>query len=212
MSESVASNNLSLMPKSRSAIRQHIREQRQQLTSQQQDHFATQLLQHFITDPKILQATHIAIYLTNDGELNTEVLIAWCWQQGKQVYLPVLHPFAKGHLLFLHYEQQTTLVKNQYGIAEPKLDARSIIPVNQLDIICTPLVAFDKSGARLGMGGGFYDRTLADWYITYESKQLTKPYPIGLAHNCQLVETLPAQQWDIPLPEIITPAKHYKFD
>ncbi|WP_159287438.1 5-formyltetrahydrofolate cyclo-ligase, partial [Klebsiella pneumoniae] len=108
----------------------------------------------------------IALYLANDGELNTQPLIEWLWQQGKQVYLPVLHPFAKGHLLFLHYHTHTPMDKNRYGIAEPKLDQRLICPVRELDIIGTPLVAFDQSGQRLGMGGGYYDRTLAPWFKT----------------------------------------------
>ena len=76
-----------------------------------------------------------------------------------------------------------------------------VCPVNQLDIIFTPLVAFDSQGNRMGMGGGYYDRTLAHWQTNQT------PYPIGLAHNCQLVEQLPVQAWDIPLAQIITPDK-----
>lgn len=56
-----------------------------------------------------------------------------------------------------------------------------------------PLVAFDEKGERLGMGGGFYDRTLAGW-------QKKGFYPVGLAHDCQQVDELPAAQWDVPLP------------
>ena len=204
----------------RSMLRQEIRKARRALSAQQQDDFAAQLLRHFTVDSKILAANHIALYRSNDGELNTSALIDWCWQQGKQVYLPVVHPFASGHILFLHFEQHTPMVTNQYGIKEPKLDVRKIIAPQLLDVICTPLVAFDKTGARLGMGGGFYDRTLAHWYkssqqdakISNSKTTSIKPYPIGLAHNCQLVDTIPTALWDIPLPEIITPAQHYKFD
>ncbi len=196
----------------RDAIRQQVRQLRQHLTPTQQTDAAIQLLARFSIDEKILSAKSIALYLTNDGELDTQLLIEWCWQQGKQVYLPVLHPFTKGHLLFLHYDSQTSLVKNHFAIAEPKLDVRKIIPSQQLDIICTPLVAFDNAGARLGMGGGFYDRTLSHWHQHYKQQNIVKPYPIGLAHNCQLVDSLPSESWDIPLPEIITPSMHYKFN
>ncbi len=79
--------------------------------------------------------------------------------------------------------------------------------MSQLDIIFTPLVAFDATGQRLGMGGGFYDRTLQDWEIAYAQQR--GPYPIGLAHDCQRVDVLPVQDWDVPLPEIITPSTHY---
>lgn len=198
--------------KTRQTLRQTIRNKRRELTQVQQSEAALELLKCFSSNEKIVKAKHIAIYLSNDGELNTQLIIDWCWQQGKQVYLPVVHPFSKGHLLFLRFDQQTELVNNQYGIPEPKLDVRKIIPAQQLDIICTPLVAFDKTGARLGMGGGFYDRTLNRWHHKNGKNEYNTPYPIGLAHDCQLVDSIPIEAWDIPLPEIITPSRHYKFD
>ncbi|AAU37082.1 unknown [[Mannheimia] succiniciproducens MBEL55E] len=87
--------------------------------------------------------------------------------------------------------------KNAFGILQPKLDVRNVLPLNQLDIIFTPLVAFDKSANRLGMGGGFYDRTLQNW----QNKSFL---PVGLAHQCQQVEKLPVESWDIPLYDILS--------
>lgn len=195
----------------RSKTRQNIRKRRQGLSIDMQQQHSITLLNRLSANIRVKHAKNIAIYLPNDGELNTLPFIHWCWQQGKQVYLPVIHPFSKGHLLFLRYTAQTTLVKNKYGINEPKLDVGNIISVHSLDILFTPLVAFDKYGNRLGMGGGFYDRTLAFWYKDYQINKKTTPYPIGLAHNCQQVENLPSEHWDIPLPEIVTPAQHYIF-
>jgi len=196
----------------RQALRQDIRNKRRQLTAQQQRDAALALLHRFSSDERILQAKHIALYLSNDGELNTKLIIDWCWQQDKCVYLPIVHPFTQGHLLFLRFEQQTPLMTNRYGIGEPQLDVRAIMPAQRLDIICTPLVAFDKTGARLGMGGGYYDRTLSQWHQQDKIQNISSPYAIGLAHDCQLVDSLPTEQWDIPLPEIITPAVHFKFN
>lgn len=192
-------------------IRQNIRQKRLDLSANQQNKAALTLLKHFASDRKIQQCKHIALYLTNDGELNTAPLIDWCWQHNKNVYLPVIHPFSKGHLLFLQYTRDTVLKVNKYGIAEPKLDITTMALAKQIDIICTPLVAFDNSGNRLGMGGGFYDRTLQSWYQEFQRQKDAKPYPIGIAHNCQQVDELPCQSWDIPLPEVLTPLKHYKF-
>ena len=76
----------------RDAIRKYVRQQRRQLTPLQQRDSAEKLLVHFSTDSRILQAKHIALYLSNDGELETHGLIDWCWQTGKKVYLPVVHP------------------------------------------------------------------------------------------------------------------------
>lgn len=191
---------------SRDHIRQKVRLARRSLSSEQQVVDAKKLLCNLIKLPKVQQANHIAISLAFDGEIATQPFIEWCWKNNKQVYLPVIHPFSKGHLLFLHYTETTEMIKNQYGIAEPKLNIQLVLPVNKLDMICTPLVAFDKQGNRIGMGGGYYDRTLAPWFT-----QQTGPYPVGLAHDCQQVAQLPVEPWDVPLPKIITPSQVHRF-
>lgn len=192
------------MSTNRAQLREIVRKKRQKLTAIEQEQASQSLKLRLTNHPKVQSAKTIALYLTNDGELDPMPFIQWCWLQGKQVYLPVLHPFCSGHLLFLLFEKKSLMVKNQYGISEPKLDVTKVCPIEQLDVLCTPLVAFDHSGARLGMGGGFYDRTLVNW-------QTNKLYPIGLAHDCQQIEKVPVEYWDIPLPEIITPTQNYQF-
>lgn len=188
----------------RQQIRKAIRQARRQLSPEQQQYAAEQVMHNALKHPKINQASHIALFLSFDGEIDTAPFIRALWAQGKQVYLPVLHPFSPHHLLFLHYHPDSQLVKNRFNIDEPPLDVRDVLPPEKLDVMLIPLVAFDTFGQRLGMGGGFYDRTLADW-------QQTGFYPIGLAHDCQLVEKLPVAHWDIPLPEIITPKKIWRW-
>ncbi|PKG85847.1 5-formyltetrahydrofolate cyclo-ligase [Colwellia sp. 75C3] len=188
----------------RSQLRKEVRQRRNALSVTQQHNASIALTERLSTHNKIQQAKRIAIYLSNDGELSTKDFIDWCWLNNKEVYLPVVHPFSPGNLLFLHYRPETKLISNIYGILEPLLDVTKVSPLAQLDIICTPLVAFDETGARLGMGGGFYDRSLVHW-------QQTKLYPLGLAHDCQRVAQVPVESWDIPLPEIITPNKNYLF-
>ncbi|MGJ0578106.1 5-formyltetrahydrofolate cyclo-ligase [Xenorhabdus bovienii] len=188
----------------RKSIRKQIRQLRQNLSPEQQSQFAQQVAQNAMSHPKIQQANKIALYLAFDGELDTRPLIQQLWQQNKQVYLPVLHPFSQHHLLFLHYHAETSLNCNRFNIEEPPLDVRQVLPVSELDVMFIPLVAFDSTGQRLGMGGGFYDRTLAKW-------QQQNFYPIGLAHDFQLVNSLPSASWDIPLPEIITPEKIWRW-
>ena len=197
---------------SRAEIRKTIRSKRQSLSSKQQQQAAIGLLSQLTRQPKIQRANKIAIYLSNDGELDTHLFIEWCWQQNKQLYLPVIHPFCHGNLLFLRYSPNTTMVKNAFDINEPKLNVTQVCPVNALDIIFTPLVAFDKTGARLGMGGGFYDRTLASWHQQtrlHATDLPIKPHPIGLAHDCQQVDKIPNEHWDIPIPEILTPTQRF---
>ena len=195
------------MAQTRQQFRQTIRQHRQQLSSQEQQQAAKQLMQQCQSLPEVATSQHIALYLANDGEIDTMPLITWLWQQGKHVYLPILHPFSEGHLLFLHFDTNTPMTKNKFRIQEPKLDQTKIKPVNQLDLVFTPLVGFDSHGHRLGMGGGYYDRTFARWFETGIG-----PTPIGLAHNCQHVAQLPTESWDVPLPKIVTPQRIWQWE
>ncbi|QIM69787.1 MULTISPECIES: 5-formyltetrahydrofolate cyclo-ligase [Basfia] len=181
----------------RQQIRTQIRQTRQKLTALEQSRAEQLITEKALAFIEKQQAQHIALYLSFDGEISTKLLIESLWQQGKNLYLPVLHPFCQGHLLFLRYETASPMEKNAFGILQPKLDVRNVLPLNQLDIIFTPLVAFDKSANRLGMGGGFYDRTLQNW----QNKSFL---PVGLAHQCQQVEKLPVESWDIPLYDILS--------
>ncbi|MFT5880850.1 MAG: 5-formyltetrahydrofolate cyclo-ligase [Moritella sp.] len=193
----------------RNKIRNEIRQRRRQLSAEQQQQAATDLVKQFQQHQVIFQATHIALYLHNDGELNTQAVINWCWQQGKQVYIPILHPFSHKHLLFTRLTPDTPLIKNKYGIDEPKLDVSQVMPYLQLDIVCSPLVAFDQDGNRLGMGGGYYDRTIAQQNFIRPGG--SAPSIIGLAHDCQQHHSLPHAPWDMPLTAIITPSKSVIF-
>lgn len=192
------------IPLLRQHLRTEVRHRRRALTPSQQQQAAVQAAQRIVDHPRIQAAQSVAMFLSFDGELPTRPAIERLWALGKRVVLPVLHPFSPGHLLFLDYQPETELIPNRLRIPEPPLDVRHILPLHQLEVILTPLVAFDDRGQRLGMGGGFYDRTLAQW-------RTRGPYPIGLAHDCQQVKSIPAEPWDVPLPEIITPGKVWRW-
>lgn len=180
----------------RQQIRQQVRKNRQKLTALEQAQAEKSITQQALTLIEKHNVQHIALYLAFDGEISTQRLIEALWAQGKSVYLPVLHPFCTGHLLFLRYLPETTMIQNKFGIFEPQLNVKNVLPLAELEMIFTPLVAFDKAGNRLGMGGGFYDRTLQNW-------QQKSFLPVGLAHKCQEVEALPTESWDMPLAHIL---------
>jgi 5-formyltetrahydrofolate cyclo-ligase len=194
----------------RQQLRLDIRRRRQALTPVEQQQAGQDLAAIFANQPQLQQADHIALYLTNDAELDTHPLIQMLWQQGKTLYLPVMHPFCPGYLLFQRYSAKTPMQFNRFGIAEPVLDCSQICPLSELSLICLPLVAFDAAGNRMGMGGGFYDRTLSQLSRTTVApsdtlEQKPQPWLLGLAHQCQQVPSLPQQAWDIPLDAVLTP-------
>ena len=195
--KSILSNRMkSIQQTLRNQLRQQIRKTRANLTALQQQQAEDSITQQALALIEERNAQNIALYISFDGEISTDKLIKILWAQGKQVYLPVLHPFNPNHLLFLRYLPDIPMLKNKFGIWEPKLNVQNVLPLDELDILFTPLVAFDKQGNRLGMGGGFYDRTLQHW-------QKSSFIPVGLAHQCQQVEQLPTEAWDVPLHQIL---------
>ncbi len=117
---------------------------------------------------------------------------------GRKSFLPVLH---KHKLWFMPYTKHTPLATNYYGIPEPDISPHKRCPARALDLVLMPLVAFDESGNRLGMGGGFYDQTFSH---KSRSQCSTKPHLIGVAYELQCVAELPANWWDIGLDGIVT--------
>ena len=183
----------------KTSIRKQMRVQRRALTRNQRAMAARGLKRSALTSGVLLNSQRLALYLVNDGEIDPQQLITQLRKMGKQVYLPTLHPLRKGALAFIEYTQTTRMKNNRFGIPEPDFRYGKRIKARFLDTIFMPLVAFDQQGHRLGMGGGFYDRTLA-----FTSKPGKKPRLIGCAHEFQCLSAIPAEPWDIPLSAIAT--------
>jgi 5-formyltetrahydrofolate cyclo-ligase len=138
----------------------------------------------------------IACYCAHKNEFETLPIIQAIWHAGKKCYLPVL---CEGKALgFVRYEDGDELEVNQYGVLEPLNFSRKI-PLEQLDLIIMPLVAYDSQGKRLGMGGGYYDRTLA-----FMHAHRGKPHLAGLAYASQHIDELPFDSWDVKMHSVIT--------
>ena len=142
-------------------LRQQLRSKRRALSEHEQAHLSQQAVQQLVHHRLFRSANHIACYLPNDGELDLTPLMSQAWTMGKMVYLPVLSPIHRNHLHFLPYRPKDELVPNRFGIPEPVIRSRRMVETTRLDLVLMPLVGFDNKGNRLGMGGGFYDRSFA---------------------------------------------------
>lgn len=203
-SHSGSSSDTSLQAR-RAALRRELRAKRQALDALQQQQAAEQACERLLALEPLQSATHIALYLANDGELDPHPSIRALWSLDIHVYLPVIDE--QQHLRFAPYTANSTMASNRYGIPEPQCDAAHLITIAELDVLVVPLVGFDAQGQRIGMGGGFYDRALADWY----QGKFPALHPLGFAHDCQRVDSIPTEPWDIPLPRILTPSKLWQF-
>jgi 5-formyltetrahydrofolate cyclo-ligase len=104
-------------------------------------------------------------------------------------------------MVFQRVRPHERLTQNRFGIPEPRRNRKQQRKVWALDLVLLPLVGFDRHGGRLGMGGGFYDRSLA--YLKMR-KNWHKPTLWGLAHECQQVDRLAMASWDVPLQATLT--------
>ena len=120
----------------------------------------------------------------------------WC--------LPVLQTGKS--LRFAPWRPGDALVNNRYGIPEPEVSPASTLDPAELVLALVPLVGFDRAGNRLGMGGGYYDRSFA-----FRRERPGPPWLVGVAYGCQEVPALAAEAWDVGLDALATEREWLSF-
>ena len=146
-------------------------------------------------------AKRIALYQSVNGEVDLANLWRTAPFHGKYCYFPTLN---EDHTLcFLPATPSSAFQTNRFGIEEPHIDRELALAPDQIDLIFTPLLAFDHRGTRLGMGAGYYDRTLA-----YSRPKLL----IGVAYEFQRQSFIEIQSWDVQLDMVITESTVYSKD
>jgi 5-formyltetrahydrofolate cyclo-ligase len=190
----------------RPQLRRMLRKARRALTPSQQRQAARGLYKQLAQQPLFRRARHISLYLPTDGEIDPRILLRAAQRRGKATYLPVLSAWPRTKMVFQRIRPGEKLIPNRFRILEPRHNLARQRKVWALDLILLPLVGFDDVGGRLGMGGGFYDRSLA--YLA-RRKTWRKPTLLGLAHECQKVERLAQASWDVPLQGTVTDKAWY---
>ena len=186
---------------SNSSLRSELRSRRNSLSPDQQHEAAQRLSDTFFRLDLHVDKEQIGLYWPNDGEIDPRILMHRLISMGTCCYLPILHPHEEDQLLFGKYSANSSMEKNRFGIEEPVTTHTT--SAGSLDLILVPLVGFDQAGNRIGMGKGFYDRTLASCAVLSDNEP-SAPTLIGLAHSCQRVDAIDAQPWDIPMNAILT--------
>lgn len=188
------------------ALRQRMRLTRQALSVPQKTDATNALLKRFSTLACFTESQNIAFYMAHDHEIDPASLLRLAHQLGKQCYLPALNEKTMT-LGFLHYQPDDPLIQNKWGILEPLASESLDIEPSLLDLVCVPLVAFDTKGERLGMGKGYYDHTFA----FKGQNPHRKPFLLGLAYDCQAINTVPVEPSDIRLNGVLTETGYQLF-
>ena len=187
-------------------LRRRLRAERCRLSSATQRRHAQQLALILGRHRVFLRARNIGGYWAADGEIDPRPLLKLAQARHKPCLLPVLRPHPRRKLWFVRHAAGDPLQANRYGIPEPSLRNGRIRPPWALDLLFLPLVGFDADCNRLGMGGGYYDQTLA--YLSTRT-HWRRPLLVGLAHECQRVERLEVRPWDIRLDMVVTEKRIY---
>ena len=179
-------------------LRRHFIARRQALPKQERARAESQVKHYLRTVlADLAHQSVVAAYVAHRGEIDPTMALKSLQNQGLCIALPVLYEHEEAEVLQFRLWRvgaSAALVTGRHAIPVPH-SGTMVTP----DAVVVPLVAFHRTGARLGYGGGWYDRTL---------KLLRKANPaipaIGLAFACQEADTLPADAWDEPLTAIVT--------
>lgn len=185
-------------------LRKTMRLKRRSLGKRQQLQAARALYQRVVSSMAFRFSRRIAFTVARDGEISPRLLLHEAQRRGKQCYLPVMSRLGADKLTFRLATGKASLDnRNRFGIPEPVRN-RACSP-RVLSLVLLPLVAFDASGNRLGMGKGYYDHTFA--FLRRSRRR--RPLLLGLAHECQRVDALDIASWDVPLHGIVTDQAWY---
>lgn len=179
--------------------RKQKRAARQSLSVSDKQNFSQQIHQRVIDTPQYQSAQNIGAYLAMPEEVDVRSIIQSAWADRKTVYLPIVVAMGQA-LQFAPYYPESKLIKGALNIEVPDVSDSDCVAASQLDFVVTPLVVFDENCNRIGMGGGFYDRTFAA-----KDNHSNASFLIGAAFEVQRTNaTITANSWDVKPDAIIT--------
>jgi 5-formyltetrahydrofolate cyclo-ligase len=178
-------------------LRRKCRHARASLSIAERDTKSARICESVIRSGYFRSSRKIACYLPSDEEVDTWPIIARAFAMGKRVSAPVVRK--NFNMWFCEFDTKTKLLRNQYDLLEP--EAGPFVDPHEFDVVITPLVAFDAARNRIGMGSGYFDRAFS--FLRLRENWL-HPKLIGVAFDCQRVDKIVANPWDIALFRIIT--------
>jgi len=176
----------------RSAIRA-----RRAMSDEARDKASSIICHRVIHSHEFMSCESLACYLPLADEVDATEVIHRAWCAKKRVFSPVTD--TRGNMVFRQLTPNTELERNNFGLLEPV--SGSFVAAKAIDLVITPVVAFDDQRHRIGMGGGYFDRCFH--FLKHRRKWL-RPKLLGIAFDCQKVEKIVSNPWDIPLYQVIT--------
>lgn len=187
-------------------LRAQIRQKRAELSDRERHLMSRKIAEHFISTVPLLKDDVVAGFWPMLMEVDIRLILEMLEEQGFKLALPAVEARDKP-LLFRAYKRGDNLRRNSaFPVEEPLESCEELVP----NVVLVPLMAFDKTGARVGFGGGFYDRTLAKLHVNGDvNKRLLT---VGIAYSFQQVSHVPVQVHDERLDCVVTEKGVILFD
>lgn len=158
------------------------------------------VMERLLEHPEYKKSKKILFYWSMDDEVFTKQTVIQAYNEGKEVYLPVVEG---DNLRIRLFEGVAAMVAGEsFSIPEPSTDSPEVF-IDDIDLVVVPGVAFDAQCSRMGRGKGYYDRLLSA--ATKEGR----PYTIGVCFDFQLVPKVPVEECDKPLDCVISETSLY---
>lgn len=173
-------------------LRTELRLRRAAVSREQKQQIDTAIYKHLIDSQTFEHAQTVFVYCSTSEEIDTYEIISECIKRGKRICVPRCEE-QRGIMTARRIFDVSDLVSGKYGISEPKETAEIIRP-HVIDFCIVPCLAADARGYRLGYGGGYYDRFLAETHC---------PIAVLCAED-RIFDQVPTESFDIPCDLIFT--------
>lgn len=191
---------------SRKDLRHRLRAARRALSGRRRRRAETAIARRIKRLPAYRRAGSLAVYLPFDGEVDLSVLMLQASTAGKTLYLPFIDSGRGADMRFFRFRPGDPVRRNRFGILQPNPNGTCRIQPSRIDLVLMPLVGFDVMGARLGMGGGYYDRCFAN----LATRGVLRHRLVGVAFECQKAIHIEREKWDVPMSAVVTEAGVYR--
>ena len=185
----------------KAALRRHLRARRLALDAAHRHAASHALVSLALRHHLLAKGRRIGLYMPAHSEVDVMPLLARALAMQAHCFLPIVPRRGRKRMWFSQLGERPAWVLNRYGIPEYRHPLAKRARVHSLDLLFMPLLGFDPRGFRLGMGGGYYDASLA--YLN-RLRRWRRPRIVGVAFSAQEVERIPNDSWDIPLDAVLT--------
>lgn len=186
------------------ALRKELKRRLKSMRDEERTNESQAIFKKLISMDAFRKSRSLSLYMSMPGEVETNQLMTYCFENDKKCFIPHYTADLMKMVLLRNQEDYDSLPLTAWNIKQPADDDVRPDAIDQdggLDVIVVPGLGFTRDGLRLGRGRGYYD----NYFQKYEEKFGKKPLLIGLAYSSQIVDDLPADEFDIKLDQVLYP-------